>query len=296
MHTVFPALDVKNSEIRKVIGGVNSSIHWAVLKAFKEFEQQNQAAAPIVQPSPADQLRRALDQPELAANIARDFDFSQLTADDYAQAPRFVLIIDEINRGNVASIFGELITLLEDDKRGGQPHELRLTLPYSKASFMVPPNLYVLGTMNTADRSVEALDTALRRRFSFHELAPQPQLLRADVEGIDLARLLAALNERLETLLDRDHRLGHAWLLPVRDLAGLRAAFSQKIIPQLQEYFYGHWGRIGQVLGPGFVRRKSPTASLFAGFADEEAADDPSPRYDITPAEEWSAEAFQRLY
>jgi 5-methylcytosine-specific restriction protein B len=284
LYQAFPTVEAitnVDQDITAAIGGANTSVFWAFFRAFKEFEQQqNQqvAAAPATQLSPADQLRQALSRPELAASIARDFDFTQLTPEDYAQAPRFVLIIDEINRGNVASIFGELITLLEDDKRGGQPHELRLTLPYSKASFVVPPNLYVLGTMNTADRSVEALDTALRRRFSFHELAPQPQLLRADVAGIDLPRLLAALNERLALLLDRDHRLGHAWLLPVRDLAGLRAAFSQKIIPQLQEYFYGHWGRIGQVLGPGFVRRQLPAASLFASFADDEAGDDPSPR------------------
>ena len=288
-----------DQDITAAIGGANTSVFWAFFQAFKEFEhQQNQqaAAAPVEQPSLADQLRRALIQPEIAANVARDFDFSQLTADDYAQAPRFVLIIDEINRGNVASIFGELISLLEDDKRGGQPHELRLTLPYSKASFVVPPNLYVLGTMNTADRSVEALDTALRRRFSFHELAPQPQLLRPDVAGIDLPRLLAALNERLETLLDRDHRLGHAWLLPVHDFDGLRAAFSQKIIPQLQEYFYGHWGRIGQVLGTDFVRRKPTAAPLMPGFADDEDDVEASSRYEITPASEWSVAAFRGLY
>jgi 5-methylcytosine-specific restriction protein B len=301
LYATEDALTLTNTEIREAIGKINSSLYWAVLRKLKDHEEKNYGdyklnTVKILGSSQSDQLRRALTRPELAASIARDFDFTQLTPEDYAQAPRFVLIIDEINRGNVASIFGELISLLEDDKRGGQPHELRLTLPYSKASFVVPPNLYVLGTMNTADRSVEALDTALRRRFSFHELAPQPQLLRADVAGIDLPRLLAALNERLEALLDRDHRLGHAWLLPVRDLAGLRTAFSQKIIPQLQEYFYVHWGRIGQVLGPDFVRRQPPMASLFAGFADDEAGDDPRPRYAITPAEEWSVEAFQRLY
>ena len=302
LYRAFPALEAitnVDQDITAAIGGANTSVFWAFFQAFKEFEQQQSqqtVAAPAVLANPTDQLRRALDQPELAANIARDFDFTQLTPDDYAQAPRFVLIIDEINRGNVASIFGELITLLEDDKRGGQPHELRLTLPYSKGAFVVPPNLYVLGTMNTADRSVEALDTALRRRFSFHELAPQPDKLRADVEGIDLQKLLTALNERLETLLDRDHRLGHAWLMWVRDLAGLRAAFSQKVIPQLQEYFYGHWARIGQVLGTGFVRRKPTIVVLMPGFAEEEGGEEASSRYEITPAEEWSIATFKGLY
>ena len=302
LYAVREAVTLTNIEIREVVGKVNSSLYWAVLRKMKDHEERKFGnyklnTSKILELSESDYLRQALNQPELAASVARDFDFSQLTPEDYAQAPRFVLIIDEINWGNVASIFGELISLLEDDKRGGQPHELRLTLPYSKASFVVPPNLYVLGTMNTADRSVEALDTALRRRFSFHELAPQPQLLRADVAGIDLPRLLAALNERLEQLLDRDHRLGHAWLLPVRDLDGLRAAFSQKIIPQLQEYFYGHWGRIGQVLGRDFVRRKPITVALMPGFAeDDTSGEETGPRYEITPVDAWSVAAFQGLY
>lgn len=296
MYRVFaadPDSPLLNQEIAQVVGGGNLSVARAVFQEFKKFKQQVQVPASTQHDiiGLAEQLRHATEQPQLAASVARDFDFTQLTPADYAAAPRFVLIIDEINRGNVASIFGELISLLEDDKRG----RLRVTLPYSKEEFTVPPNLYVLGTMNTADRSVEALDTALRRRFSFHELAPQPQLLKENVEGVNLRALLAALNERLETLLDRDHRLGHAWLLPVKSLDQLCEVFSHKIIPQLQEYFYGHWGRMGQVLGAGFVRRVVATVALMPGFDDGDGAE-PQPRYELTPPGDWTAKTFQQLY
>lgn len=303
VYRAFPtvaAITNVNRDIVSAIGGANTTVYWATFRELKEFEAQQLPALATTSADHFDlneQLRRAVDHPEVAASVARDYDFSQLTAEDYAAAPRFVLIIDEINRGNVASIFGELISLLEDDKRGGQANALRVTLPYSKESFTVPPNLFVLGTMNTADRSVEALDTALRRRFSFHELAPQPQELAADVEGINLPALLTALNERLETLLDRDHRLGHAWLLQVRTLEDLRVVFGQKIIPQLQEYFYGHWARIGQVLGAAFVRRKPGTVRLMPGFDDDDGhSEEPGGRYEITPIAEWSGEAFRSLY
>ncbi|MBC6612422.1 AAA family ATPase [Hymenobacter sp. BT507] len=302
VYRTFPtvaAITNVSRDIVSTIGGANTTVYWAAFRALKEFEAQQLptlATTSVDAFDLSEQLRRAVDQPEVAASVARDYDFHALTAEDYAAAPRFVLIIDEINRGNVASIFGELISLLEEDKRGGQANELRVTLPYSKESFTVPPNLFVLGTMNTADRSVEALDTALRRRFSFHELAPQPQELPDNVEGINVQALLTALNERLETLLDRDHRLGHAWLLQVRTVEDLRTVFQQKIIPQLQEYFYGQWARLGQVLGTGFVRRLPRAVRLLPGFEEEDLPDEPRYRYDITPVSEWTAEVFRRLY
>ncbi|HEX8656607.1 MAG TPA: AAA family ATPase [Hymenobacter sp.] len=166
----------------------------------------------------------------------------------------YVLIIDEINRGNVANIFGELITLIESDKRAGQPEALTVQLPYSKQDFSVPSNLFLLGTMNTADRSVEALDTALRRRFSFTEMAPAPELLPTDVEGINLQELLRAINARLEQLLDHDHCIGHALLMRVTTLTELREAFRRNILPLLQEYFFGDWGKMGLVLGGAFIQ------------------------------------------
>jgi 5-methylcytosine-specific restriction protein B len=169
----------------------------------------------------------------------------------------YALIIDEINRGNISKIFGELITLLEPDKRLGGAQELRVTLPCSGEEFAVPPNLMVVGTMNTADRSIALLDVALRRRFAFVELGPEEKLLEGrDVEGVVLDRLLVRLNEKLEALVDRDHRLGHSYLLDVRDRGELHEAWRHKILPLLQEYFYGEGEKLHDVLGGAFVESK----------------------------------------
>ncbi len=173
----------------------------------------------------------------------------------------FILIIDEINRGNVSQIFGELITLIEDDKRAGRPEALSVTLPYSKESFTVPPNLYIIGTMNTADRSVEALDTALRRRFEFVEMPPRLDLVDqslTDATDISPRDILYTINLRIEKLLDRDHQIGHAYFMGLRDLSALKNAFQHKLMPLLQEYFFGDYSKIGLVLGSGFVKIAHP--------------------------------------
>lgn len=180
-----------------------------------------------------------------------------------------VLIIDEINRGNVSQIFGELITLLETDKRTGNDEALEVTLPYSKDTFSVPPNLFLIGTMNTADRSVEALDTALRRRFSFVEMPPKPGLLEG-IAGISLKELLETINRRIEKLLDKDHLIGHSYLMHVSNIKDLQDTFCRNIIPLLQEYFFGDFGKIGLVLGAGFVEMKKEEA----GFAVFKQYDD----------------------
>lgn len=160
----------------------------------------------------------------------------------------FVFVIDEINRGNVSKIFGELITLIEPSKRIGEKEELKVTLPYSGEKFGVPKNVYIIGTMNTADRSITSLDTALRRRFEFVEMMPDVSKLSMDCEGINLQELLKAINTRIEYLLDREKIIGHAFFIGVENLNDLKSIFQNKIIPLLQEYFYNDYALINAVL------------------------------------------------
>lgn len=289
-------------------------------------------------------MYKSYEQP-IIERIFEGMEFSSSNADNSSK--NYVLIIDEINRGNVSQIFGELITLIEDDKRLGRDEAIEVILPYSKSKFSVPSNLYIIGTMNTADRSVEALDAALRRRFSFIEMPPETHLLNPynrlgkawgdywieiDTEeywdnwhavesgildlaglskdekaytelskswkenqlavwrqktdyksifansiidsnkGIRLDWLLNTINNRIEKLLDKDHQIGHSYFLSVNSLEDLKAAFQNKIIPLLQEYFFGDYGKIGLVLGKDFVV-KSDTKAIFADFDSELASE-----------------------
>lgn len=185
-----------------------------------------------------------------------------------------VLIIDEINRGNVSRIFGELITLIEPSKRQGRPEELSTTLPYSRKSFSVPSNVYILGTMNTADRSLASLDIALRRRFAFIEVPPQPELLSDVViaNRVNVADLLAIVNQRVEALLDRDHLIGHACFMPLvaePSLPKLSEVFRRQVLPLLQEYFFEDWQRIQWVLND----HRKPKALQFVRQSAVKVAD-----------------------
>lgn len=196
----------------------------------------------------------------------------------------YVYIIDEINRGNISKIFGELITLIEESKRMGAKEAMTATLPYSGEEFGVPNNVYILGTMNTADRSIAIMDTALRRRFDFKEMMPDPSLLDivkvTDDNGIDvdidLKTMLSTMNDRIEYLLDREHTLGHAFFMPLKkktDKDTLANIFRNKIIPLLQEYFFDDYEKIQYVLGDNeksndnykFIKVKESNTKIFKG-------------------------------
>lgn len=204
----------------------------------------------------------------------------------------YVFIIDEINRGNISNIFGELITLIEPNKREGNPEATSVTLPYSKKPFSVPNNVYIIGTMNTADRSIALLDTALRRRFDFIEMMPDPEKLGEltithDNKEINIKNILETMNKRIEVLYDREHTIGHAYFMPLLNdptFENLKNIFKNRIIPLLQEYFYEDYRKIQLVLGDNkkdddnkFIKDVKIDSSLFG----EEIGDLPENKYEI---------------
>ncbi len=248
-----------------------SSEFYAVFKALKEFEANNFEPEVI--------LDEDINVEIEASELVKQFDsgvYTKAVIEKGSTAAPIVLIVDEINRGNVSAIFGELITLIEEDKRTGMDNEIRLTLPYSKKKFSVPPNLFIVGTMNTADRSVEALDTALRRRFVFEEMMPIPELItekgkaeKGMIGELNLVNLLKTINERISVLIDRDHTIGHSYLLNVSSLKDLKRSFHNNIIPLLQEYFYGDYRKLEMVIGDKFFVKEKKSKILFATKHDD---------------------------
>ena len=201
-----------------------------------------------------------------------------------------------------------MITLIEDDKRKAilnkKEEFIEVELPYSGDKFSVPDNLYIIGTMNTADRSVESLDTALRRRFSFVEMPSKPEKLvditLEDAEEIDLEQLLYKINQRIELLIDKDHQIGHSFFINLKDLNGLRTAFKNKIIPLLEEYFFGDFGKIGLVLGENFisVKNENNNSGILAKFSAYEEVDFITEKkvYQIKNCDELKAQDFISIY
>lgn len=323
-----------NDQFRAIIGGSNSSAYWSVLNAIRKEKST------IKRPK-ENRTYTFEEKREVVLSLAQ----ADYKIDEGNNIKNYVLIIDEINRGNISQIFGELITLLEESKRLGKAEGLTAVLPYSKQKFGIPPNLYVIGTMNTADRSVEALDTALRRRFDFEEMLPSPELLNSkqliidlwnadkysnhgwddepyrshadrlytilgvdkgiekkyhstkksdepkttpwetndldhisseDLKGINFELLLETINKRIEKLIDKDHCIGHSYFLTLSQNPypeeELRNIFQNKIIPLLQEYFFGDLGKMELVIGKAFFESQVPVnASAF--FADNDYED-----------------------
>lgn len=270
---------IKTADVKKVSTASNSNFSAAVFNYLRSSFKEHDGG------SETSQDGEVVYGPDQRIRIVQSYLDSgslsgwQLRADK--KYPPYVLIIDEINRGNISRIFGELITLIEEDKREGAENALRVTLPSSRELFAVPPNLYILGTMNTADKSLALLDVALRRRFEFEELAPDfsvcvdlPEEMRA---------VLNQLNERIELRKDRDHRIGHAFFMSVKDAEGFNRVFRRKVVPLLQEYFFNDIDGARFVLGEeggtsekGFLRPLKPKVeskyqrNRWRWFTDEE--------------------------
>ena len=219
----------------------------------------------------------------------------------------YVFIIDEINRGNISKIFGELITLIEDTKRKGMTEEMSTILPYSGSLFSVPSNVYILGTMNTADRSIALMDTALRRRFQFVEMMPNTDILKnVTVDGVEIAPILEKINERITFLYDREHTIGHAFfikLIDSPDINTLGSIFEKSIIPLLQEYFYEDYQKIQLVLGDNhkvdvstkFIKDEEvKVAEIFKGDATD-VIDLPEKKYTINKEAFLNIESYKQI-
>lgn len=285
-HTIEKAVEI--------IDGINPSrTHEDAKERFDELKGKGQIVFTTFHQSMSyedfiEGIKPVLDGTSIGYKIQPGI-FKEISEEALFTHPRkYVLIIDEINRGNVANIFGELITLIEENKRIGNIEEMACKLPYSNEEIGVPNNLYIIGTMNTADRSVEALDTALRRRFTFEEMMPKPELLSKDVKGVDLQKFLDTINKRICLLKDREHQIGHSYFMNVDSKEALIDVIFKNVIPLLQEYFYGDYEKIQMVLGDKFIHREKPRTDEFA--IKDGNFDNPEYIYSIVKQEEITAD------
>ncbi|EAH6062957.1 AAA family ATPase [Campylobacter jejuni] len=280
------------------IFNLNLSIFMELLKCKDEFNNATEMFKKVFNRDYADRTHtyyfnlvkkfKAYEEKQLTAKIENNKN------NDNSLKP-YIIIIDEINRGNLSKIFGELITLIEPSKRIGEKEELKVTLPYSGEKFGVPKNVYIIGTMNTADRSITSLDTALRRRFEFIEMMPDVSKLSIDCEGINLQELLKAINTRIEYLLDREKTIGHAFFISVENLESLKKVFKNRIIPLLQEYFYNDYALIDAVLNKNGMLEISVENKDYLKNMTEFIESDKIV-YKFSDSNNWNKDTFIKIY
>ncbi len=243
-QSVAPIKDLQKKETKNGIECADYTLVFTTFHPAYGYEEFIEGIRPVIQKENATSGQISYDYHD---GIFKEL--CDLAKKEDNQNKPYFMIIDEINRGNIPKIFGELITLIEDNKRAGNDEEISVTLPYSGNSFTVPNNVHIIGTMNTADKSLTALDTALRRRFTFIEMMPDYKLLNKNIKGINVRKLLKNINKNVEKQgFERSHHIGHAFFMACKDEQDVNDALAYKVIPLLQEYTFDDWEKMSKIL------------------------------------------------
>lgn len=262
--TIIKAMEILDNDGGDYSFYISAERYKKLHTKFNELKKQGQIQFVTFHQSMAyedfiEGIRPTLDDNQTLGYRRVDGIFKQIAdlANNDKSGKKYVLVIDEINRGNISKIFGELITLIEETKRIGANEELTITLPYSQEPFGVPKNLYIIGTMNTADRSIAAIDIALRRRFKFTPVLPDARLIPETVENIKLRAVFNTMNQKINALLDDGHLIGHSFWMKCKSVQDVKNSWFDEIMPLMNEYFFGDWEKLQYVLGADFVKSES---------------------------------------